>query len=71
MLMTQSYQQSNQPQYVEALLLCEKRKVCTNLAKKVTKKIIFSRTQCAFKIRTYFRNAITHCIHPAMDTVSL
>lgn len=35
MLMTQSYQKSNQPQYVEALLLCEKRKVCTNLAKEV------------------------------------
>jgi hypothetical protein len=33
MLKNQSYQKANQLQYAEALLLCEKRKVCTNLAK--------------------------------------
>jgi hypothetical protein len=37
MLKNQSYQNSNQSQYVEALLLCEKRRVCTNLAKEVNK----------------------------------
>jgi hypothetical protein len=31
----QSYQKSNQSQYVEAILLCEKKKVCTNLAKEL------------------------------------
>jgi hypothetical protein len=35
MLMTQSYQKLDQPQYVEALVFCQKRKVCTNLAKEL------------------------------------